>query len=136
MTDSTPKKNTREMPKGDLVIQTIAMPKNTNRYGDIFGGWLVSQMDLGGAVMAHKCSRNRMTTVAIDKMVFLKPVYVGDVLCCYASVAKKGNTSVAIDVEVYVERFLDDTMHKVTEGVFTFVAIDEDGRPTKINWQS
>ena len=122
-------------PKGELVIRTIAMPKNTNRYGDIFGGWLVSQMDLGGAILAHQCSRNRMTTVAIDKMVFLKPVFVGDVLCCYASVARRGNTSVTIDVEVYVERILDNTTHKVTEGMFTFVAIDDTGKPTPIHWQ-
>jgi acyl-CoA thioesterase YciA len=127
--------DTKETPKGELVIKTIAMPKNTNRYGDIFGGWLVSQMDLGGAIMAHKCSKDRMTTVAIDKMIFLKPVYVGDVLCCYASIAKKGNTSVAIDVEVYVERLTDNTTHKVTEGILTFVAIDDAGRPTKIKWQ-
>lgn len=122
-------------PKGELVIKTIAMPKNTNRYRDIFGGWLVSQMDLGGAVLAHKCSRNRMTTVAIDRMVFLKPVYVGDVVCCYASVAKKGNTSVTIDVEVWVERLLDNTNHRVTEGAFTFVAINDQGQPTAIEWQ-
>lgn len=123
-------------PKGELVIKNIAMPKNTNRYRDIFGGWLVSQMDLGGAVLAHKCSRNRMTTVAIDRMVFLKPVYVGDVVCCYASISKRGNTSVTIDVEVWVERLLDNTTHKVTEGLFTFVAIDDKGKPTPIVWQS
>lgn len=123
-------------PKGELVIKNIAMPKNTNRYRDIFGGWLVSQMDLGGAVLAHKCSRNRMTTVAIDRMVFLKPVYVGDVVCCYASISKRGNTSVTIDVEVWVERLLDNTKHKVTEGLFTFVAIDDKGKPTPIVWQS
>lgn len=121
-------------PKGELVIKTIAMPKNTNRYRDIFGGWLVSQMDLGGAVLAHKCSRNRMTTVAIDRMTFLRPVYVGDVVCCYASVARRGNTSVTIDVEVWVERILDNTKQKVTEGLFTFVAIDDQGKPTSIQW--
>lgn len=121
-------------PKGDLVIKTIAMPKNTNRYRDIFGGWLVSQMDLGGAILAHKCSENRMTTVAIDRMVFLKPVYVGDVVSCYASIAKKGTTSVTIDVEVWVERLLDNAKHKVTEGLFTFVAIDDKGKPTPIQW--
>lgn len=129
MTDSN------QTPSGELVIRTIAMPKNTNRYGDIFGGWLVSQMDLGGAVLAHKCSRNRMTTVAIDKMVFLKPVYVGDVLCCYANIARKGRTSVTIEVEVFVERIFDNTTHKVTEGMFTFVAIDDHGKPTPIEWQ-
>lgn len=126
----------QEEPNGELVIKNIAMPKNTNRYRDIFGGWLVSQMDLGGAVLAHKCSRNRMTTVAIDRMVFLQPVYVGDVVCCYASISKRGNTSVTIDVEVWVERLLDNTKHKVTEGLFTFVAIDDKGKPTPIIWQS
>lgn len=121
-------------PNGELVIRTIAMPNDTNRYGDIFGGWLLSQMDLGGAILAHKCSRNRMTTVAIERMAFLQPVYVGDVVCCYASIAKKGRTSVTIDVEVWVERLVDNTRHKVTEGLFTFVSIDDEGRPAPIKW--
>lgn len=123
-----------DAPKGELVIKTIAMPNNTNRYQDIFGGWLVAQMDLGGSVLAHQCSRNRMTTVAIDRMVFIAPVNVGDVVCCYASITKRGTTSVGIDVEVWVERSLDNTQHKVTEGVFTFVSIDDHGRPTPIQW--
>ena len=121
-------------PAGELVVKTIAMPANTNRYGDMFGGWLVSQMDLGGAVMAHQCSRTRMTTVAIDRMVFIRPVYVGDIVCCYAEVAKRGNTSVTISVEVWVERLEDHSCHKVTEGLFTFVAIDKNGRPEPIKW--
>ena len=121
-------------PRGELVVKTIAMPANTNRYGDMFGGWLVSQMDLGGAVMAHKCSRHRMTTVAIDGMVFIRPVFVGDLVCCYATIARRGRTSVGIDVEVWVERFEDSSHHKVTEGLFTFVAIDDNGRPTAITW--
>lgn len=130
------KSEASDAPQGELVVKTIAMPANTNRYGDMFGGWLVSQMDLGGAVMAHKCSRNRMTTVAIDSMVFIRPVYVGDLVCCYAQIAKRGNTSVTIDIEVWVERFEDHTRHKVTEGLFTFVSIDDNGRPTPIVWAS
>jgi acyl-CoA thioesterase YciA len=124
----------KDSPQGELVVKTIAMPANTNRYGDMFGGWLVSQMDLGAAVLAHKCSRNRMTTVAIDSMVFIRPVYVGDLVCCYAKIAKRGRTSVSIDIEVWVERFEDHTSHKVTEGLFTFVSIDDNGRPTLITW--
>ncbi len=121
-------------PKGELVIKTIAMPADTNRYGDMFGGWLVSQMDLGGAVLAHKFGHQRMTTVAIDSMVFIRPVYVGDVVSCYAHVVKKGNTSVGIAIEVWVERLADEAILKVTEGIFTFVAIDKNGRPTPIQW--
>ncbi|MBS0286916.1 MAG: acyl-CoA thioester hydrolase YciA [Proteobacteria bacterium] len=123
-------------PQGELVVKTIAMPADTNRYGDMFGGWLVSQMDLGGAVLAHKCGHTRMTTVAIDRMTFIRPVYVGDVVSCYAHVVKRGNTSVGIGVEVWVERLADDTLVKVTEGLFTYVAIDKNGRPTPIKWET
>lgn len=127
--------NNPTQPMGELVIKTLAMPMDTNRYGDMFGGWLVSQMDIGGAIMAHKCSHNRMTTVAIDRMVFIRPVYVGDVVCCYAHIVKRGNTSVGINVEVWVERLADLSNQKVTEGLFTYVAIDKNGRPTPIHWQ-
>jgi len=124
-----------KQPLGELVIKTIAMPRDTNRYGDMFGGWLVSQMDLGGAILAHQCSHSRMTTVAIDKMVFIRPVNVGDVVSCYASITKKGNTSVGINVEVWVERMEEHTKQKVTEGLFTYVAINKDGKPTPIQWR-
>lgn len=123
-------------PIGELVIQTLAMPADTNRYGDMFGGWLVSQMDLGGALLAHKCSHNRMTTVAIDSMVFIRPVYVGDVVSCFAQVVKRGHTSVGINVEVWVERFENHTHHKVTQGLFTYVSINEQGRPIPIVWKN
>lgn len=122
------------VPTGECVAKTIAMPANTNRYGDMFGGWLVSQMDLGAAVLAHKCSHNRMTTVAIDKMVFIRPVYVGDLVSCYGEVIKKGNTSVTIQIDVWVERFDSHQLEQVTTGTFTFVAIDENGKPTPIKW--
>ncbi len=121
-------------PEGELVTKAIAMPADTNGYGDIFGGWLVSQMDLGGAVLAHSCSQNRMTTVAIDKMVFISPVYVGDVVSCFAKVVKRGRTSVAICVDVWVERMEDKSLLKVTTGIFTYVSIDHHGRPTPIIW--
>ncbi len=122
-------------PQGELVVKTIAMPADTNRYGDMFGGWLVSQMDLGGAILAHKCSHVRMTTVAIDRMIFIRPVYVGDVVSCFAHIAKRGNTSVGIGVEVWVERLADDSVLKVTEGIFTYVAIDQNSKPTPIQWK-
>lgn len=124
-----------DKPQGQLVIKTIAMPADTNRYGDMFGGWLVSQMDLGGAILAHECSSQRMTTVAIDKMIFIKPVYVGDIVSCFASIAHRGRTSVGINVEVWVERIADLTLLKVTEGLFTYVAIDKDRKPTAIQWK-
>lgn len=122
-------------PVGELVIKTIAMPADTNRYGDIFGGWLVSQMDLGGAILAHQCSLSRMATVAIDRMVFIKPVYVGDIVSCFASVAKRGHTSIRILVEVWTERLEDHSLHKVAEGIFIYVHIDTNRKPAPIEWR-
>lgn len=122
-------------PVGDLVLQTVAMPPNVNAYGDIFGGWLVSQMDLGGSVLAHRHARNRVTTVAIDRMTFIKPVYVGDLVCCYGKVLKTGNSSITIHMEVWVNRMRIQEQVKVTEGVFVFVALDEKGKPKTINWE-
>jgi acyl-CoA thioesterase YciA len=121
-------------PEGELVIQTLAMPNNANVYGDIFGGWLVSQMDLGGAILAHRCAKNRVTTVAIERMAFLKPVYIGDLVCCYASVFKTGRTSITIKLDVWVIRMRMGAKEHVTEGLFTFVAIDEKGKPKHIDW--
>src|ERR1700722_2784024 len=93
-------KDSVQQPEGELVVRTIAMPADTNRYGDMFGGWLVSQMDIGGAVLAHKITRTHTTTVAIDLMVFIRPVFVGDVVSCYAKVVKRGRTSIGVAVEV------------------------------------
>jgi acyl-CoA thioesterase YciA len=121
-------------PIGELVLQTVAMPADANAYGDIFGGWLVSQMDLGGAVLAHRRARNRVTTVAIDKMVFLKPVYVGDLVCCYADVVHLGHSSIAIQLQVWVHRMRFGIEEQAATGVFTFVAINEEGRPKNIDW--
>jgi acyl-CoA thioesterase YciA len=125
-----------DYPKGALVIQTVAMPKDTNPSGDIFGGWLLSQMDLGAGIMAHKMSSHRMVTVAVNSMSFIRPVYVGDTIGCYGTVIKKGHTSVTIKIEVWVQRYEEDLIQKVTEGDFTMVAIDRSGKPTEIKWKS
>jgi acyl-CoA thioesterase YciA len=120
-------------PQGELVIRTIAMPADTNPSGDIFGGWLMSQMDLGAAIYARNLSRSRVTTVAVDGMAFLNPVNVGDIVNCYASLLKTGRTSMKIDVEAWVQREADGKLLRVTEGVFTYVAIDEAGRPHPVH---
>lgn len=122
-------------PEGVLVIQTVAMPKDANAYGDIFGGWLLSQMDLGGAILAHTKARERVTTVAIEKMTFLKPVFVGDLVSCYADVIKTGRSSITIKLEVWVTRMRQyETLH-VTEGIFTYVALDDNRRSKAIQWE-
>ncbi len=120
-------------PHGELVIRTIAMPADTNPSGDIFGGWLMSQMDLGAAIYARNLSRSRVTTVAVDGMAFLNPVAVGDIVNCHASLIKVGHTSMKIDVEAWVQRGADGKLLRVTEGVFTYVAIDEHGRPHPVH---
>ncbi len=121
--------------QGHLVLQTVAMPKDANAAGDIFGGWLVSQMDLGGAVLAQRCARNRVSTVAIDAMVFLKPVYIGDLVGCYATVLKTGRSSISVKIKVFAHRMRYGTCEQVTEGTFTFVALDEAGKPKRIDWE-
>lgn len=115
-------------PVGELSLQTIAMPADSNADGDIFGGWLVSQMDLAGAVMANRLARGRVATVAIDSMVFLRPVAVGSVVSCYTNVKDIGRSSMTIVVEVWARHHSDAEPRKVTEGQFTFVAIDENRR--------
>lgn len=114
-------------PGGELALQTIAMPKDANYHGDIFGGWLLSEMDLAGAVLARRVAHGRVATVAVDSMVFLRPVPVGSVVSCYARMLNIGRSSMQIMVEVWVG---DEpaVQQKVTEGKFTFVAIDEQGR--------
>lgn len=116
-------------PRGEIALQTIAMPADTNWNGDIFGGWLVSQMDLAGAVAARRRAHGRITTIAIDTMVFHEPVHIGDVLSCYAEILRVGNTSLRIHIEVWETTDLCRLPRKVTEGQFTYVAIDEQGKP-------
>jgi len=119
-------------PPGELVIRTIAMPANTNSNGDMFGGWLVSQMDLGGAILARNTARSRITTVAIDAMEFHQPVYVGDIVSCHATLLKTGRTSMRIAVEAWAQRHKGGEHVRVTHGTFTYVAIDDAGRPQPV----
>jgi acyl-CoA thioesterase YciA len=121
-----------DKPKGELVIRTIAMPKDTNPSGDIFGGWIMSQMDLGSGILAAKTARSRVVTVAIEAMSFLRPVQVGDRVACYARVEKIGRTSMVIPVEVWVQRYMSGEEVRVTHGVFTYVAIGGDGKPIPV----
>lgn len=114
-------------PAGELTLQTIAMPKDANYLGDIFGGWLLSQMDLAGAVIARRRAQGRIATVAVDSMVFLRPVPVGSVVSCFARLLSVGRSSMQILVEVWIGDIAGD-QQKVTEGKFTFVAIDDQGR--------
>jgi acyl-CoA thioesterase YciA len=130
---ATPPSPEPSAPHGELVIRTIAMPADTNANGDIFGGWLMSQMDLGAAIVAKNISRSRVTTVAVDGMVFHNPVYVGDIVNCHAQLQKVGRTSMRIGIEAWVQRGRDGTLLRVTEGVFTYVAIDEKGRPHPVH---
>ena len=121
-----------DQPKGEVVIRTIAMPADTNPNGDIFGGWLMSQMDLGSGILAAKTAKTRVVTVAMEGMSFLQPVRVGDTVACYAWVERIGRTSMVIPVEVWVERFMHDQEIRVTRGVFTYVAVDENGKPIPV----
>lgn len=120
-------------PQGELVIRTIAMPADTNSNGDMFGGWMLSQMDLGGAIYARNISRSRITTVAIDAMTFMHPVYVGDIVSCHATLLKTGRTSMRIGVEVWAQRSKGGSHVRVTQGTFTYVAIDDEGRPHPVH---
>lgn len=125
-------KESRREPRGELSIRTVCMPADTNPAGDIFGGWLLGQMDIAGAVFARKIATGRTTTVAVDAMVFVRPVLVGDVICLYAELIRLGNTSIAVHVEAWVVRRDQVERLLVTEGNFTYVAIDENRRPRKI----
>ena len=115
-----------------LAIKVTAMPADANADGDIFGGWVLSQMDLAGGVVARHLAKGRVVTIAIDDMEFILPVYVGDCLECYVEVVKIGNTSMTLKIEAYAERRLSGVKDKVTEGTFIFVAIDEGRRPRAI----
>lgn len=119
-------------PKGELLTRTLAMPADTNPNGDIFGGWILSQMDIAGGIMAGKYSQGRSVTVAIDAMSFHLPVHVGDVVCCYGQILKTGKTSMTLHLEVWAIRELEINRILVTEGHFTYVAIDSNHRPRQL----
>jgi|TARA_R110000751_G_scaffold1448_2_gene5423 acyl-CoA thioesterase YciA len=121
-----------QIPRGELCTRTLAMPSDTNPDGDIFGGWLMSQMDIAGGVLAGGIAKGRVVTISVDGMTFLRPVYVGDVVCVYGDVERLGNTSMVLSLEAWVLRRRQAPRIKVTEGRFTFVAIDDAGRPRAI----
>ena len=120
-------------PTGELAIRVVAMPKDTNPAGDVFGGWLLSQMDLAGGVFCRKIAKGRVVTVKIESTTFNAPVFIGDTLCCYVSLVKIGRTSITTYIEAYVNRDFEDTRIKVTEGEFKYVKMDENRKPTPID---
>ncbi|KQP31900.1 acyl-CoA thioesterase [Methylobacterium sp. Leaf104] len=119
-------------PSGELTVRTIAMPADTNANGDIFGGWVMSQMDQAGGIAAVERSQGRAVTVAVNAMTFIRPVRVGDVLCVYTRIDRVGRSSMKIEVEAWARRFRTQLREQVTEATFTFVAIDDEGRPRAI----
>lgn len=123
-----------KQPEGKLLLRTLAMPSDTNANGDIFGGWIMSQMDLGGAILAKELAKGRVVTVTVDKMIFHRPISVGDVVCCYGTLVKLGRTSMQVKVEVFIKEIYQgiNERFRVTEALFTYVAIDKDGKPTPV----
>ena len=119
-------------PRGDLCTRTLAMPADTNANGDIFGGWLLSQMDIAGGVAASKIAKSRTVTVSIEAMNFRKPVYVGDLVSVHANLVRIGRTSMTIHLEAWVLRRKEMKSILVTDGNFTYVSIDEQGHPQPI----
>ncbi|EGZ49968.1 MULTISPECIES: acyl-CoA thioester hydrolase YciA [Neisseria] len=123
-------------PKGSLLLRNLAMPADTNPNGDIFGGWIMSQMDIGGGILAAEIAQGRVVTVAVEKMAFIRPVSVGDVVCCYGYCVRVGNTSLQIKIEVWIKKPMHDNADNarklVTEAVFTYVAIDAEGNPRPV----
>jgi acyl-CoA thioesterase YciA len=124
--------NTETEPVGEVCIRTLAMPADTNQNGDIFGGWLLSQMDLAGGVFASKLSKSRTVTVAIEAMNFRKPVYVGDLVTVHGTLVRIGKTSITIHLEAWVLRRKEVHSILVTDGNFTYVSIDDSGHPQVI----
>lgn len=119
-------------PTGQLTIRTLAMPADTNPAGDIFGGWVMSQMDLAGAIAAVERVKGRVVTVAVEAMTFIAPVKVGDVLCVYTHIERIGTTSITIGLEAWVRRNRLDDRQKVTEARFVYVSLDEAGHKRPI----
>ena len=121
-----------DKPKGELTTRTIAMPADQNPAGDIFGGWVLSQMDIAAGICASERAQCRTVTVALDGMHFIRPVKIGDILCVYTDIDKVGSTSIEIHVEAWVQRDRSRNTVKVTEASFKFVALGLDGRPRPV----
>lgn len=121
--------------RGNLLLRTLAMPSNTNANGDIFGGWIMSQMDIGGAILAKEIAHGRVVTVAVESMKFHRPVAVGDVVCCYGQCLNVGRSSIKIKVEVWVKKVASEPINErylVTDAVFTFVAVNSENKSRTI----
>ena len=120
-------------PQGELTTRTMAMPADSNPAGDIFGGWVLSQMDIAAGICAGERAQCRTVTVALDGMHFIRPVKIGDILCVYTQIERVGNTSIDIHVEAWVQRDRSrDNTVKVTQANFKFVALGADGRPQPV----
>jgi acyl-CoA thioesterase YciA len=127
--------SSEQEPDGDLLLRTLAMPADTNPNGDIFGGWIMSQMDIGGGILAKEISGGRIVTVAVEGMSFHQPVKVGHVVCCYGKCVRIGTTSMTIQLEVWVDHAraaAQRDRYCVTEAMFTYVAIDSEGKPRAV----
>ena len=119
-------------PSREPIVRTVPQPADMNGNGDIFGGWVLGQMDVAGGIFASKIAKGRCVTIAVDAMTFRKPVYVGDVVCVYASLIRIGSTSITVRVEAWVIQRNETSRILVTEGNFTYVAIDDKGRPRQV----
>lgn len=123
------------IPRGQLLLRTLAMPADTNANGDIFGGWIMSQLDLAGGILAKEISGGRIVTVSVSSITFKKPVSVGDVVCVYGECTKIGRTSMSINLEVWIKPVRDENIEDrfmVCDATFNYVAIDADGRPRPV----
>jgi len=129
---SDPEGRADEAPRGTLTVRINAMPADTNANGDIFGGWVMSRMDSAGGIAGVDRAQGRVVTVAVDAMTFIRPVKVGDVLSVYTEIEAVGRTSMKIHVEAWARRFRTMIHEKVTDATFTFVAIDDEGRPRPV----
>ena len=119
-------------PQGELTVRILAMPADANAADDIFGGWVMSQMDLAAGIRGAERARGRVATVAVNALAFRRPVHVGDTLCVYTRLERVGRTSITLAIEAWARRYLASTREKVTEGVFVMVALDEAGQPTPV----
>ena len=131
-TDTAPANGTPADARGELAVRTLAMPADTNPSGDVFGGWLMSLMDVAGDIAAGGLAQGRVATVAVTDMAFLRPVKVGDVVCCYTDLVRKGRTSLTFRVEAWALRQRLGDRIQVTSADFTYVALDGDGKPRPI----
>lgn len=129
---AAPQATVKPTPTGELTLRTLAMPADANAAGDIFGGWVMAQMDLASGIRAAERARGRVVTAAVNEMAFAMPVKIGDTLCIYTHVIRVGRTSMTLKIEAWAQRYLSDRMDKVTDALFVMVALDRAGKPTPV----